>query len=131
MADVKLLGYSVSEMSFVNNIQKTETFELTNRCSYNLGFAQNRLCRGEMTAEVFNKNNPKSFCLKVKLVGNFVREDDAPQDDVHRTTYKMLFPHVKAIVTSLTVAANVPPIFFPDINIDGQSVYMMENPKKI
>ena len=25
MADVKLLGYSVSEMSFVNNIQKTET----------------------------------------------------------------------------------------------------------
>ena len=131
MADVKLLGYSVSEMSFVNNIQKTETFELTNRCSYNLGFAQNRLCRGEMTAEVFNKNNPKSLCLKVKLVGNFVREDDAPQDDVHRTTYKMLFPHVKAIIASLTVAANVPPIFFPDINIDGQSVYMMENPKKI
>ena len=83
------------------------------------------------SAEVFNQNNPKSFCLKVKLVGNFVREDDAPQDDVHRTTYKMLFPHVKAIITSLTVAANVPPIFFPDINIDGQSVYMMENPKKI
>ena len=43
MADVKLLGYSVSEMSFVNNIQKTETFELTNRCSYTPGFAQNRL----------------------------------------------------------------------------------------
>ena len=92
MADVKLLGYSVSEMSFVNIIQKTETFELTNRCAYNLGF---------------------------------------PQDDVHRTTYKLLFPHIKAIITSLTVAANVPPIFFPDINIDGQSVYMMENPKKI
>ena len=131
MADVKLLGYSVSEMSFVNNIQKTETFELTNRCSYNLGFAQNRLCRGEMTAAVFNKNHPKSLCLKATLVGHTVREDDAPQDDVHRTTYKMLFPHVKAIITSLTVAANVPPIFFPDINIDGQSVYMMENPKKI
>ena len=29
MADVKLLGYSVSEMSFVNNIQKTETFDLS------------------------------------------------------------------------------------------------------
>lgn len=130
MASVRLLNYSANEISFVNNMQKTETFELTNRCSYNLGFAPNKLCRGEMTAEVFNKNDPDSFRLRVKLIGNFIREDDAPQDDVHRTTYKLLFPHIKAMMTTLTVAANIPPIFFPDINIDGQSVYMVENPKK-
>ena len=130
MAKVKLLNYNASEIKFVNNIMKNETFELTHRCSFNLGFGQNNLCRGEMKAEVFNKNDPETFSLTVKMVGTFLREDDSPQDDVHRSTYKLLLPHVRAAITSLSVAANVPPIFFPDINIDGQSVYMVENPKK-
>ncbi len=130
MAQVKLLKYAASEIEFVNNMKKSETFELTNRCSYNVGFAPNNFCRGEMTVETFNKNDPESFKFKLKVVGDFVREDDSPQDDVHRTTYKMLFPHAKAMLTAMTVAAGIPPIFFPDINIDGQSVYMVEKPKK-
>ncbi len=130
MARVKLLNFSATEINFTNDIKKTETFELSNRCSYNLGFAPNTFCRGEMTVEVFNKNSPENFSLKIKVTGDFVREDDAPQDEVHRTTYKMLFPRVKAMVTAMTVAANIPPIFLPDIDIDGQSIYMVENPKK-
>lgn len=131
MANVKLLNFSASEINFINNIQKTNTFELTNRCSYQLGFSANKkLCRGEMTVEMSNKNEPDAFNVKVKLVGNFVVEGDDPQDEVHKASYKLLFPHAKALITSITVAANVPPLFFPDINIDNQSVYMIENPKK-
>lgn len=130
MANVKLLNFSANEIYFVNNIQKTETFELTNKCSYHLGFTPTKFCRGEMRLEVFCKNNPENFHIKIKLVGNFVREDDAPQDDVHRTSYKLLLPHARAMITALTVASNIPPIFIPDISIDSQSVYMVENPKK-
>ena len=130
MAQVKMLNFSATEIVFENNLKRSETFELSSRCSYNLGFSQNRMCRGEMVAEVFNKKTPEDFKLRVKVVGNFIREDDSPQDDVHKTTYKMLFPHVKALLTSISVTANIPPIFFPDINIDEQSVYMIENPKK-
>ncbi len=130
MAKVRLLNYSATEIVFENNLKKTERFELTSRCSYNLGFSQNRLCRGEMVSEIFNKQDPESFKLKVKVVGDFISEDDSPKDDIHKTTYKILFPRVKAIVTSISVSANIPPIFLPDINIDDQSVYMIENPKK-
>jgi preprotein translocase subunit SecB len=83
-----------------------------------------------MTLEVTNKDDPDKFTVKVSVVGNFLNEDDAPKDDIHRASYKALFPHAKAMVTALTVAANIPPIFFPDIDIDSQSVYMFENPKK-
>ena len=80
---------------------------------------------------VFNKKNPEAFSIKMKVVGNFIREDDgSPQDDVHRTCYKLIAPHVRAMITSLTVTANVPPIFAPEMNIDGESIYLVENPKK-
>ena len=132
MANVKLMNFSAAEISFINNIQKTNTFEITNRCSYQLGFAPNKkICRGEMTMEMFSKNDPDTFRAKVKVIGNFVSEDEnAPQDEVHKTSYKLLFPHAKAMITALTVAANGPPLFFPDINVDNQSVYVVENPKK-
>ncbi len=130
MAKVKLLSHSATELSLINNLKGSESIELTNRCSYNLGRSPNRNCRGEMSVEVFNKNAPESFCIKVKLVGIFLEEDNAQPDDVHKTTYRMLFPYARALVTSLTVAANVPPLFLPDINIDGQSIYVVENPKK-
>lgn len=130
MANVKLLNFSASEINFLNEIKRSETFELTNRCSYNVRFAPNSFCRGEMTVEVFNKNAPDSFRLKLRVTGDFVIEDQSPQDAVHRATYKLLFPRVKAMVTSLTVAANLPPIFLPDLNIDDQSIYVVEKPNK-
>ncbi len=130
MAKVRLINFSANEIVFENNLKKSERFEMTSRCTYNLGFSQNRICRGEMVAEIFNKEEPDSFKLKVKVVGDFISEDDSPKDEIHKITYKILFPRVKAIVTSISVSANIPPIFLPDINIDNQSVYMIEKPKK-
>ena len=132
MANVRLLNFNAAEISFINNIQASNTFELTNRCSYQLGFSPNKkLCRGEMTVEMSSKSDPNTFKVKVRVIGNFVSEDEnAPQDEVHKTSYKLLFPHAKALITALTVAANVPPLFFPDINVDNQSVYVVENPRK-
>ena len=112
-------------------MQKSESFSVNSRCSYNLGFTEDgRVCRGQMTLEVTNREQPEKFSVKVVLVGNFLNEDDSPRDDVHRASYKMLFPHAKAMITALSVTANIPPIFFPDIDIDSQSIYMVENPKK-
>lgn len=130
MARIKLLNFSASEISYKNNMQKNETFSVNSRCSYNLGFTEGgKLCRGQMTLEVSNKEEPDKFLVRAVVVGNFLSEDDSPRDDIHRASYKMLFPHAKAMVTALTVTANIPPIFFPDIDIDSQSVYMFESPK--
>ena len=112
-------------------MQRNETFSVNSRCSYNLGFTEGgRLCRGQMTLEVSNREDPEKFLVRAVVVGNFLNEESAAHDDIHKTSYKMLFPHAKAMLTALTVTANIPPIFFPDIDIDSQSVYMYENPKK-
>ena len=132
MAKIKLLNYSASEIAYKNNLQKNESFAISSRCSYNLGFGDDgRFCRGQMTLEVSNKEEPEKFSVKVVVVGNFVNEGDSPRDEVHKASYKMLFPHARAMVTSLSVTANIPPIFFPDIDIDSQSIYLVENPKKL
>ena len=111
-------------------MQKNETFSVNSRCSYNLGFTEGgKLCRGQMTLEVSNRAEPEKFLVRAVVIGNFLNEEDSPRDEIHKTSYKMLFPHAKAMITALTVAANIPPIFFPDIDIDSQSVYMYENPK--
>lgn len=130
MAIVKLLNYQATEISYKNELTGIESFELSNKCTYHLGFAQNKLCRGEMIIEIFNKKEPEKFFVKVKVIGNFLREDASPEDDVHKSTYKLLFPHARAIVTAVSVDANIPPLFFPDINIDGQSVYMVPGDAK-
>lgn len=131
MAKIKLLNFSASEISYKNSMQKNETFSVNSRCSYNLGFSEGgRLCRGQMTLEVSHRENPEAFRVLAVVIGNFLIEEDAPKDDIHKTSYKVLFPHARAMITALTVAANIPPIFFPDIDIDSQSVYMYENPKK-
>ena len=131
MAKLKLLNFSANEITYKNNMQRNETFSVNSRCSYNLGFNEGgRLCRGQMTLEVSNREKPEDFTVRAVVVGNFIIEDEAPKDDIHKTSYKLLFPHAKAMITALTVAANIPPIFFPNIDIDSQSVYMYENPKK-
>lgn len=131
MANIKLMNFEAKEIAFENKIKQAESFELTNRCSYTLGFSRDMTMRGEMTAEILNKNDPQNFYLRIKVVGDFIRDNnDMPQDEIHRTTYRMLFPNVKAMITAISVAAGIPPLFFPDISIDGQSVYMVENPKQ-
>ena len=131
MAAVKLLNFSVGEIVYKNNLKSGESFSISNRCSYNLGFAENgTVCRGTMTLDVSSKDNPDKFIFKIVMIGNFACDASAPKDEIHRATYKLLFPHAKATLTAMTVASNIPPLFFPDIDIDSQSVYMIENPIK-
>ncbi len=132
MAKIKLMNFSANEITYKNSAQGNATFSVHSRCSYNLAFSDGgRVCRGTMKLEVASKEEPERFLLRTVTVGNFICEDaDAPRDEVHKETYKLLFPHAKAMMTAVTVTANIPPIFFPDIDIDAQSVYMYENPKK-
>jgi hypothetical protein len=131
MATVKLLNFSVSEINYKNALQNGESFSISNRCSYNLGFTENvSICRGTMTLEISSKDKPDKFIFKIVMTGNFACDPSSPKDEIHRATYKLLFPHAKAALTAMTVASNIPPLFFPDIDIDSQSVYMIENPIK-
>ena len=42
---------------------------------------------------------------------------------MHVDTYKALFPYARAIITTLTANAGIPPIIIPEADIESQSIY--------
>ena len=67
--------------------------------------------------------NPLPFELRVSIIGHFSYMDDNHADSdemkaliLKRNTVSILFPFLRAIVASLTTAANIPTLVFPIMN---------------
>ncbi|MDY4898990.1 MAG: hypothetical protein SO125_08565, partial [Eubacteriales bacterium] len=53
-------------------------------------------------------------------------EPSAQKEQVHIDSYKALFPYARAIITTLTANAGIPPIFIPEADIESQSIYRFD-----
>lgn len=126
MADVNLKLYKASQINFVNNLENGTKIELGNKYSYNVSYAPNKTCKGEFTLEVFDKKDPEKFGIKIVIVGIFEFKDGLEKEKVHVLTFKELFPYARALVTTVTSNAGIPPIIVPGIDIESQSIYRFE-----
>lgn len=65
------------------------------------------------------------FHLLVEIVGSFTHEsngyDEQIQDLLKVNTLAILFPYLRAAVTSVTSAANVAPVVLPTINVTAMA----------
>lgn len=125
----ELKAFKLERCEFVNAVSGAQKLELTHKYSYNVGYSANNTCRGEFTAEVGDKAHPELFSFKVVLTGHFATAPGTEKEILHLKTYDMLFPYVKAFVTSLTANAGIPPIYLPYIDISAQNIYRVEMPK--
>ena len=62
------------------------------------------------------------FSIEISMIGHFVLDcenpdDKSAQDLVNQNTFAILFPYLRAMVTSLTACANIPPMVLPVINM--------------
>ena len=129
MKACELKGFKLERCEFVNKINGVQKLELTHKYSYNVGYAANNTCRGEFTAEVGDKEHPENFSFTVVLSGLFATAPGTAKEVLHLKTYDMLFPYVKAFVTTLTAGAGIPPVYIPYIDISDQNIYRVEMPK--
>ena len=126
MRSVSLKGYKVSEISFVNKLENGTRVELGNRYSYNVSYAPNNVCRCEFSLFVEDKEDPEKFAIHLVLFGLFEFDSSLEKERIHVLSFKELFPYARAIVTTVTANAGIPPVIIPPIDIESQDIYRFE-----
>lgn len=125
-ATVNLCGYTVSEFSFANKLPNGTQIKLGNQYSYNVKYTQNNTCIGEMKVNVYDQDKKEAFFVKLELRGIFTFDPNTEKERIHIDSYKALFPYARAIITTLTANAGIPPIFIPEADIESQSIYRFD-----
>lgn len=123
MSNVELKAYKASEITFKNNVQSRVEFKLGNKISHNVKYTCNSMCEATLTVEVSDKEKPDILSVKVAVNGVFKINTDIEKEFIHVETFKELFPYAKALVTTVTANAGIPPIIVKNIDIEKQEIY--------
>lgn len=123
---VEMKAYKVSEIIFNNKVQGKVQLKLSNKVSHNVKYSQNGICEAVMTVEVFDKENKDVLNVKVTVNGVFAVTPGVEKEFVHVDTFKELFPFAKALVTTLSANAGMPPIMVKNVDIEKQEIYRFE-----
>ena len=116
------------EISFVNHLPSGTKIQLETKYSYNVKYSADNTCRSELSAKVTDKENSEKFFISIKMVGIFSFEEGADKDLLHIETFRQLFPYARALVSTISVNAGIPPITLPNVDIEGQSIYRFGTP---
>lgn len=122
----QLKAYKVKEVVFSNNVSSKVQLHFNNKVSYNVRYDNNGMCEGTMCVEVFDKKQPDVLNVKVTVCGVFSVKDDAKKELVHVESFKELFPYAKALITTLSANAGIPPIIVQNVDIDSQDIYRFD-----
>lgn len=126
MANVNMKAYKVSEITFNNKVNGKVQLKLSNKVSHNVRYNKNGVCEAFLTVEVFDKENKDVLNVKVTVVGAFTVKQDIEKEFLHVETFKELFPFAKALVTTLSANAGIPPIYVQNVDIEKQEIYRFD-----
>lgn len=126
MANVNMQAYKVSEIVFNNKVNGKVQLKLSNKVSHNVKYAKNGICEAVMTVEAFDKDNYDVLNIKVTVHGVFTVVQGIEKEFVHVETFKELFPFAKALITTISANAGVPPIMIKNVDIEKQEIYRFE-----
>lgn len=125
MLNAKLKGYRAEEITFVNKRTTAKPMEIQTKYAYNVKYTNTGTCRGELTVEIQEKEDPQNFNLKVVMSGLFEFKE-APREVLHRETFNTLFPYIRSLITTVTANSGIMPIIVPFMDIENQSIYKIE-----
>ncbi len=125
MPNAKLKGYRADEITFVNKRTTAKPMEIQTKYSYNVKYTNTGTCRGELTVEIQEKEDPQNFNLKVVMSGLFEFKE-APREVLHRETFNTLFPYIRSLITTVTANSGIMPVIVPFMDIENQSIYKIE-----
>jgi len=117
---LKLIDLSVEELKFKRNYEFDAEAEI--ELLFNFGAkieVREEQARLKLTCDIFdedfiNKNLP--FFLKASMYG-FFESKDTPVEDFQVNCIAILLPYLRALITSFTAQAGLPPVIIPPINV--------------
>ena len=122
MNEVTLKGWHAEDIRFTNKLKPGTRVQLEHKFQYNVKYAGGNLCRCELTLDAHHKEDPESFGIHASVIGLFTYTEGTAKETIHIQTYKELFPFARALISNVTVGAGVPPILFPFVEIEKQSI---------
>ena len=129
MKEFELQNYKITKLTFINNLDRPAKLELNYQYSYNVGYSTHNTCRGDFKAVIADKKIADKFSIEITVTGVFTTAEGVAKEILHVKTYDALFPYVKALVSSFTASAGIPPIYIPYIDISNKSIYRVEMPR--
>jgi len=126
MSNFTLKACYSPEIQFINKRASGSRIKLETKYTYNVKYSKELTCIGELIAEVCDKEEPDQFRLKAVTVGIFSFKEGTDKDLLHIDTYKVLFPYLRALVTTVTANSGIPAIILPEADMEGQNIYRIE-----
>ena len=127
MSNCTLKACFTPEMSFINKLPSGSRIKLETKYSYNVKYSKELTCKGELTANVYDKDEPEKFLIKAVTIGVFTYKEGADKDLLHIETFKALFPYQRALISTITANAGIPAVILPDVDMEGRNIYRIGN----
>ncbi len=129
ISSLKFTNYVVDEVNFMTNPKAPK------KNIWNLGFDINNVTdvneernkmKIDLMVSIFEGQEDAPFYMKVKITGYFelVGEDDINKFEANAIA--IMYPYLRAIVSTYTASANVSPVILPAINVNA----MLKNKKE-
>lgn len=113
--------YIVNKVIFNNNIN----YNLEEKTKINFNINKNikkdsKSIEIELTTKIFEnaKENNYPFEMEIVITGYFTIEDNEEKINFEPNAIAILYPYIRAIVSTYTAAANVNALILPTINVN-------------
>lgn len=122
----RFLGYRISKIECIiedNFDIKKNIFDQS--IQVQIKYDKDDDCFVEVVLNIDVKSSDKAFSFFMIIKGGFKREKDMPTELFYvmarQNAPAILFPFARAIITSYTAQANIPPVILPLVNFTGQN----------
>lgn len=126
MSALRFINYSVENIVFKRNYDYQLSFdEIELEFAFTTSVSINEEKDKAITSikcVVFNEDfsdNKKPFYLETAIRGYFECQGDLDMEKFQLNSVAILFPYLRAIITSFTAQAGIPPIIIPAINVQN------------
>ena len=136
---LKFSNYAVNYIEFKLNepLEKNEKSKLDvnieTKITYNKKEANKFITTIKITIGDKGKSAKSPFYLSVEVIGFF----EVIEEEIHRVkqfaeinSVAILFPYVRALISTITANANIPPVILPPINVAGMMTNIEEVKEK-
>lgn len=122
ISSLRFINYIVNEVNFKSNRVKDDkkvwklTFDITNNTKIN---KERNKMEITLKVNVFKGQEESPFNMEVELIGYFELDGE---DDITRyeaNAIAIMYPYLRAIISTYTASANVSPVILPAINVNA------------
>ena len=123
MGELTFKGIKVIEIDLTNQLEGQVKLDISQRASFNVKYTNDQLhCMATLTIDMMEKSAPMDFNFKLSATAFMDCEEGMDKKEIHKKAYDEIYPHVRALITTILVNAGMPPIVVPKVKMDESNI---------